>query len=146
MLFPDALYRRTSRDIGQPWARIYVPPVLFVFPASAVVDPSLRAPGDQCVILTNITASFLPGAAQTLTEAMVDTGPALATMARIASFIPPVGLPANTTSTFNWQGEVVIPPSWFIRCRAVFNAGAAANVVICQLMGMSLPLGSIQLP
>jgi len=141
----DALYRPTERDIGAPWARVFLPPNINTSQALALVAPSLQVQTDRPVLLTNICGLFTPGAAQFFQNANFDIGLTSANVNRIAFVTAPVGLVAAAAWYLNWQGQVLVPPGFFIRCSAQFNAGVALNSVSLSAMGWSIPLGTLQL-
>ena len=144
----NQLYRLSDRDLGAPYGRVYLPPEATATAGAATLSAVVQVQTDRPVLLTNLTALMLPGAAQTLTHGFLEMGPNNVVSAQrfIAIFVPQVGLPAATRIVHNWTGEIIVPPGFFIRARGEFNAGAAANFVSLQAMGLSIPLGTMQLP
>lgn len=141
---PWPLYQLTERDIGQPWGRI-------VFPrntntaALAALSASFQNQLTRVLAVTNLWGGLTPGAAQTITLASFQVVNPDATFARNLQ-TDRFALAAATAGFMQWEGELLVPPGWFVRLDAVFNAGAAANSVQLDAVAVEIPQGTIQLP
>ena len=146
MFIPPLLYGLTDRDLGAPYARLYAPPQATGSVAAVEVSAQVQVQTDRPVVLRTLAALILPGAAQSLTEARMEFGLSTLDAHTILFMVPATGTPAAVRMAFNWQGEIIIPPGVFIRCRATFSGGAAVNLVTFQAVGATIPLGTLQLP
>lgn len=143
-LVPELLYRLTTRDTGQPWARVVFPRAANTA-ALAVMNTAVRNELDRVLVVTNLWGSGTPGAAQTLTLLTFQVVDGSATFSRNVS-TERFTLAAATAGFLNWQGELMLPPGWFLRLDAVFSAGAAANALQLDAAGCAIPQGTILLP
>lgn len=50
---------------------------------------------------------------------------------------------ANVSKAIDWQGDIFVPPMWYVRAWVSFNAGANNSVQLAT-NGLLLPLGDIQ--
>jgi hypothetical protein len=147
-VLPTRLYGLTERDIGAPYASVYLPAESFAVGAPGTLSAILQVTNDRPILLTNACCMWLPGAGQTLSHGFLEIGPdnTVAGQRAIAYFTSPVGLGAGLRVVGNWSGEVIVPPGYFIRARGEFNAGANNNTSVIQAMGMGIPQGNIVLP
>lgn len=100
---------------------------------------------DKALVLTNVTATCIPGAAQACTFIDVRaTTPAL-NVFRVAQESK-AGV-ANQQEDLNWQGELIVLGGGTgvvqVQVQALFDAGAVANRIISSISGYVIPRANI---
>ena len=143
-LIPSLLYRMTGRDQGQPWCRMLVFGMTQLT-AAVQVASTYTTPKDRATIITNLSALAIPGVAQSLLEIKFDVflpGDPQAKNIKLERF----AAAAAVRGSSNWQGQIMIPPNCVIRTVGTFDVGAVGNSVSIDLFGVTVPLGTLQLP
>lgn len=143
MFFPETLYLLSDRDQQVTW----LDPIQFrltTSAASAVVSSTLTIPQGRAAVITALTVTCSPGAAQNVNQIVV------AVLLRGIDFNQPniketyTPGAANAIIPLDWQGEIVVLPGDVIRALAVFNAGVAVNNTTLSVFGILIPVGNLQ--
>lgn len=140
MRFPEWLYRllpgdQGSQQLGVIWRDGAAAGVL-----TTVGTTVYTVPSDKCLVLTNLTGEFVPGAGETSSRRRFMADPPSGTV-RYNILDDHVNIGASAVSD-NWQGEVIIPGGWKVRVEGEFAPGAASNAVNCELHGYLIPRGT----
>jgi len=144
VLFPEALFLLSARDQQVTW----LDPVLLDVEQTGLLVASvdqllLTVPPDRALLLYNIALRSAPGAAQFVTDSLITVSPSTTGVAvRVVG--DTTDYAANVVSFLNWQGTMLIPPTWRIFANMRWNAGAAANSWRVGLHGLLIPAGNIQ--
>lgn len=148
MRFPEGLYRIREPDRAQAFPGAWVRTTR-TSQAAATVSASLQQDlSHRLIILTHVAALISPGAGQNyLAGSRLMLFPPEGTEPAIAINLKRFNAAAGAAieGTLDWQGEIPVPPLWWINGTGVFNAGAVANVVTITAIGWSIPLGNVTL-
>jgi hypothetical protein len=144
VFFPEFLYQLSARDQQVTW----LDPLIQDQATTALladISVDITVPDARILVLKNLTSQALPGAAQNVSTF------------HLLSLVPPTpgtnsieltlirnALAVGVNSILTWTGDVLVPPGWRVRARAVFNAAAAANTVGLDVVGILIPVGNIQ--
>lgn len=146
MFFPEFLFQISQRDRQVTW----LDPVfdsLAVSAANVLVESSIdpHPTDDRAFILQSAIARGDAGAAQTCDSLAIaiqrEEG---GDFYRLALTGNATAIAAGSIVALNWSGSVIVPPGWNIKARGNFNAGANANQVDLDIVGMLIPIGNIQ--
>lgn len=143
MFFPEFLYQLSERDLKVTW----LDPIirrLTNSQAAATVNNDFEIPDAQAFMLQGFTLQGNPGAAQFVSQLFVAAFVTGTATPMILLKQDDVDAGANEIKNMDWQGSLIIPPSWSIRGSATFNAGVAANECTLGLFGILIPVGNIQ--
>lgn len=141
MHFPEWLYRLLPGDQGTQKLGLIWREASGSSAATVVSCDPYTVPSDKCLVLTNVTGSFLAGAAQKTVLRRVMADPPAGTV-RYNIHEDHVDSAVNTAVSLNWVGEVVIPGGWKVRIEGQYDAGAAANTVSGEIFGYLIPRGT----
>lgn len=142
MFFPEFLYQLSGRDQQVTW----LDPVLQRLDASGAavnLTVSYQVPVDRVLLLSALALEVGPGLAQNYTGAIARIlGPGASTDSRLAGTLTPGA--ANQNAFIPWQGEVIVPPNWFVGANVDYNAAVAVNTMRLSIFGILVPVGNIQ--
>lgn len=141
MRFPEWLYKLLSGDEGSQQLGIIWREASSSQAAVTVGQTVYQVPPDKCLVLTNMSGQFTPGAGQTCDRRRFMADPPEGTVRYTFMEFETNG-GAGVAIDMNWQGEVVIPGGWKVRNEAVFSAGAVANGINAELHGYLIPRGT----
>lgn len=141
MRFPEWLYKLLpgdagSQQLGVVWRENTITAALVTVGGTVYTVPS-----DKCLVLTNATLHFTPGAAQTSNRRRLMADPPDGTT-RYNIWDAQGATAVATATAHDWVGEVVIPPGWKVRVEGEFSAGAAANISNAEIHGYLIPRGT----
>lgn len=145
-MIPEKLYQLLDRDVGQPWASIFIPARQSTAGALAQLTTTTPLDPRRITVLRTLSMTVSPGAGQSvlLLIAFI-SNPGNTLIARFLSQDFPVS--AATRRAIRWDGEIYIPPGWTIGANATFDAGGVANSIdAVDCIGLTIPQGTIQLP
>lgn len=145
-MIPEKLYQLLDRDVGQPWAAIFVPARQSTAAAAAQLNLTTPLDPRRITVLKAMTWDVTPGAGQTL-QFLIGfiSNPSGTIISRF--FVQEFPAAAATRRGARWDGEIMIPPGWSIGTNATFDAGGVANTInAVDCVGFTFPQGTIQLP
>lgn len=143
MFFPEFLFQLSARDQQVTWVDpLYAQRAPAAALAAAWSELITTVPEGRALVLTNAVAAGNPGGAQACTFLGIQTRPPTLTPA-FSLQAEEFPVTASLTQTINWQGEVIVPPTWQVVLIATFDAAAIANAVSADLIGILIPVGNI---
>lgn len=140
MRFPEWLYALLPNDEGSQKLGVVWRESTSSQAAATVSVDVYTVPADKCLVLTNLTGQFIPGAAQNVQRRRFMADPPAGTV-RYNILDDEADGSVNSLLTNNWQGEVVIPGGWKVKVEGLFS-GAVANSVNGELHGYLIPRGT----
>lgn len=141
MRFPEFLYRLLDGDAGiQQLQSIWRRQSLFANQTDFTLA-MYTVPQDRCLVLMNAQSSFEPpGASQILDQRI--------TLKEVSSSVEydvvrdVENYAAGVHKSLNWNGEVIVPPGWLVRARAIGSA-LANHTYTATVAGVLIPRGTI---
>jgi hypothetical protein len=138
----ERLYQSRAGELAQFWSR-----GASVSSAAVTVAANVRNELEgRLIVLTNLSASYAPGAAQTIAAGYFELIPPNGAAAYVGQYLVLFQnfAAVATACGINWSGgDVVVPPLWYVRASGAFSAGAAANLTLLTAMGYAIPIGSL---
>lgn len=139
--FPEFLYQLSERDQALTWLE----PVLHVVDvnaAAASLEARYVIPNDRALLLQHAAILVAPQATLISTLRILEL---MMPVSETEVVLKRVRLDGAVAQSFtdDWQGSILVPPSWIIRAFGSFNGALANNEVALFIIGMLMPVGGI---
>lgn len=141
MKFPEWLYKLLPGDAGtQQLGLIWREATTTSDTANPVSAVIYSVPADKCLVLTNVSMRS-DNPTPTITRRRIMADPPAGTV-RYNIFDNETNVAANTPTTDNWVGEVVIPGGWRVKVETQFGSAQVGNNVSGEMFGYLIPRGT----
>jgi len=140
MFFPEYLYQLSSRDQQVTWLDPLLTSGSTVGAGQAI--HTIAVPNNRVLVLQHALLQATPAALEFVGLMQL-------------SLLPPAGgfemllkgqdvnLAADVAGFLDWQGSLVLPPSWRIRALANYSGGGGSNTAL-NIGGILIPPGNLQ--
>jgi len=142
MFFPESLFLLSARDQQVTWLDPFFERSSLSTPAASLSLVFGQVPRDRALVLTNLVARCIPGAASNFLDGFIGIlDPSI--NLRILKGSDPTPPAATRQGYISWSGQVLVPPLWQFQMDVNFSA-VAPNGIEGFAIGMLVPVGNVQ--
>lgn len=143
MFFPEFLYQLSQRDSQVTWLDPVIERIQTTA-AAATVEAQFTVPEARALILQSALVTGSPGAGQAVNAMTLSLIPPNQVGPVRALKFNDTNNALNFVAAIDWQGSMILPPSWIVNANVGYDAAVAANTTTLHVFGILVPIGNVQ--